>query len=177
MEGARITREELKARWAFSEFRAERWVAEYARLSPEKIRPSIEFPELRSDELSHLAWMVENFRPTYSRELNVASVFECQKWSKEQLGRTYTTSIMAPSRNANIPFLSFLACPRFTEGVDPRVQADKIPYDASVEQKEPIIVLPYGTINILIDGYLRGILFMRGPDPDARILVWVPVRT
>jgi hypothetical protein len=42
-------------------------------------------------------------------------------------------------------------------------------------QTEPVIVLPYCSINILIDGYLRGVLFTRGPDPDAKILVWFPV--
>ena len=175
MEGTRIERWELKARWAFGEFRAARWMAGYASLSPKKIREGVAFSELDRDELSHLEWMVDRFRANYARELNVADMFECRAWTKEQLGRIYTTVIMAPNRKANIPFLSYIACPRFDEQSDPRVQADKIPFDTPFVQMEPVIVLPYGAIQIMIDGYLRSVLFMRGREPDARILVWVPV--
>jgi hypothetical protein len=50
------------------------------------------------------------------------------------------------------------------------VQADQIPLETPFVQTEPIIVLPYGTINIL-----RATLFMRSPNPDAEILVWFPL--
>ena len=108
-------------------------------------------------------------------ELNKADFYECQAWTKDQFGRIYTIVEMAPDRKSNIPFLSFIACPRFNEPSDPRVQADRIPLETPFVQTEPVIVLPYGSINILIDGYLRGVLFMRSPDPDATILVWFPV--
>ena len=108
-------------------------------------------------------------------ELNKADVFECQAWTKDQLGRTYTLVGWAPDRNSNIPFLSFIACPRFNEPSDVRVLADRIPSETPFAQTEPVIVLPYGTINILLEGYLRGVLFMRSPNPDAKILVWFPV--
>ena len=174
MEGARITREELKVRWAFSEFRAERWRAGYAALSAGKIREGVAFPELTPDEVSHLSWMIEKCRANLVPELNKADTYECQAWTKEQLGRIYTIVPMSPSREENIPILSFIACARFTEQSDPRVQADKIPFDTPFVQTEPVIVLPYGAIQLLIDGYLRSVLFMRSRDPDARIMVWVP---
>jgi len=55
------------------------------------------------------------------------------------------------------------------------VQADQITFETPLVQTEPIIVLPYGTINILIDGYFCATLFMRSPNPDAEILVWFPL--
>jgi hypothetical protein len=67
------------------------------------------------------------------------------------------------------------AIARFNEKYDPRVQADAIPLETEFVQSEPVIVLPYGEFNLLIDGYLRSVLFMRSPNPDARILVWYPV--
>ena len=124
MEGTKITREELKARWAFAEFRAERGKVNYAPLSPGKIRDDVQFSELTSDEVSHLVWMVEQHRKPLMSAL-VADAYECKLWTKEQLCRTYTIIRMAPSRAENIPFLSFIACPRFNEESDPRVQADK----------------------------------------------------
>lgn len=81
---------------------------------------------------------------------------------------------MAPNRNSNIPFLSFLACSRFPEESDPRVQADRIPFNTPFDP-EPITVVGAQSLNILLDGYLRAVLFMRSPDPGETIKVWYPV--
>jgi hypothetical protein len=173
MEGTKITREELKARWAFAEFRAERGKVNYAHLCPGKIPDDVQFSELTPDEVSHLVWMVEQHRMPLMSAL-VADTYECKLWTKEQLCRTYTIIRMAPSRAENIRFLSFIACRRFNEESDPRVQADKIPFDTPFVQVEPVIVLPQGAVQMLIEGYLRSVLFVRSRDPDARIMVWVP---
>jgi hypothetical protein len=87
---------------------------------------------------------------------------------------------MAPDRQSNIPFLSFLACPRFLnpngtpEEGDPRTEADKVPFNTPFQQGEPLVVTPKYGPDILIDGYGRGVLFMRAPNPDALIKVWYP---
>lgn len=134
-------------------------------------RQNVAFADLTTGEIAHLAWIAETSRKHHVPELNKADVYECQAWTKDQLGRTYTIVGMAPDRNSSIPFLAFIACPRFNEPSDPRVQADRIPLETSFVQTEPVIVLPSGTMNILIDGYLRSVLFMRSPDPDAKILL------
>ena len=163
MLGTRITREQLKARWAFSELSAERWRTTYAAYPLEKIRQDVAFADLTPEEITHPAWIAEKSREHFVPELNRADVYECQAWTKDQHGRTYTIAELAPDRNSNIPFLSFIACPRFSETSDPRVQADRIPFETPFVQTEPVIVLPYDTINILIDGSLRSVLFMRSP--------------
>ncbi len=82
--------------------------------------------------------------------------------------------IVSPDGNPNIPFLSYIAGKR-THGVwDPRVQADLVPFEASFVQSEPVIILNYGETPLMLDGYLRATLFMRSPNPEARLLAWRP---
>ena len=137
----RITCEQLKARWAFNELRAERWRATYATFPLEKIRQNAAFADLTTGQIAHLAWIAEISRKHHVPDLNKADVYQCQAWTKDQLGRTYTIASMAPDRSSCIPFLSFIACPRFDEPSDPRVQADQIPLETLFVQTEPVIIL------------------------------------
>ena len=57
---------------------------------------------------------------------------------------------------------------------DPRTEADKVPFNTPFQQGEPVVVTPKYGPDILIDGYGRGVLFMRTPNPDALIKVWYP---
>jgi hypothetical protein len=41
------------------------------------------------------------------------------------------------------------------------VHVDTLPLETPFVETEPVIVLPYGTMNILIEGYFRSTLFMR----------------
>jgi hypothetical protein len=140
------------------------------------VRQGVPFDDLTIAEKTHLVWMVTQYRSHMVPELDRFAEYQCRLWSKEQLGRTYTIPRMAPDRNSHIPFLSFIACPRFNEPSDPRVHADNISFNTPFQQTEPIIVLPYGLGPILVDGYLRSVLFMRSPASDDRILVWYPVQ-
>jgi len=175
MEGTRVSADEVKARWAYSEIWADRWKAEYADYEPEKVRQGLAFENLSPDEKAHLLFMLMNWRGYVAPEVDKFQIYECQSWTKDQLARTYTIMQMAPDQNSNIPFLSFCICPRFNNKDDPRVQADAIPLETEFVQTEPVIVLPYDEMNLLIDGYLRSVLFMRSPNPEARILVWYPI--
>ena len=174
MDGTRISRDELKARWAFNELRTKRWAAAFASLSPERVRRGVDFADLTLEERSHLVWMIESYRKNLVAALRHHGAFRCEAWTKEQVGRTFTVPRMAPNRKENIPFLSFLACPRFAEPWEPRAQADQVPFDTPFVQTEPAIVLPNGPMQILVEGYLRAVLLMRSRDPEARLLVWVP---
>jgi hypothetical protein len=55
------------------------------------------------------------------------------------------------------------------------VQADRMPCDQPFNQTEPVIVIPYHGKNLLLEGYLRSVLFIRNANPDLKILVWYPV--
>jgi hypothetical protein len=166
---------ELKARWAFGEMSSLRWAAKYRALGSDKIRGGLRFEELNDEERTYLSWMAMGARPFLVAALDRHQNYQRQFWTKGRLAQVYTIPRMAPDRQSNIPFLSFLACPRFAEDEDPRAQADRIPFATPFEQKEPVIVLPYDEKCILVEGYLRSVLFMRGDDPDARLAVWFPV--
>ena len=174
MDGTRISRDELKARWAFDELRTRRWAGAFASPSPERVRTSVDFADLTRGERLPLVWMIEVCRKNLVAELRRHGSYRCESWTKEQVGRTFTVPRMAPNRKENIPFLWFLACPRFAEPWEPRVEADQIPFDAPFVQTEPAIVLPHDATQILVEGYLRAALFRRSRGPDARLLVWVP---
>ena len=62
MEGMRITRDELKARWAFNELRAERWRETYATFPLETIRLNVAFADLTPKEIAQLAWIAKECR-------------------------------------------------------------------------------------------------------------------
>jgi hypothetical protein len=179
MEGTIVTAHELKARWGFCEAWTDRWRDKYAAFGIEKIRDDVSYLDLTDEEKNHLVWMVSQYREGLIPEIDKFARYVCQAWTKDQLARTLTIVRMAPDRKSNIPFLSFCICPRFDDPHDPRVQADQIPFDhRPYYQSEPVIVLPYGANGgeprLLIEGYLRSVLFMRNPNPDAKILVWFP---
>jgi hypothetical protein len=178
--GMRINAKTLIARWGFGEFRSHRWAAHYAAYNPQFIRQGISFDQLTQQEVDHLEHMTLQFRSALASDVHHHSIWECQEWNKDRLGRVLTIVRMAPDRQSNIPFLSFLACPRFLnpngtpEEGDPRTEADKVPFNTPFQQGEPLVVTPKYGPDILIDGYGRGVLFMRAPNPDALIKVWYP---
>ena len=53
--------------------------------------------------------------------------------------------------------------------------ADKVPLTAALRTPDPLIVGRYKGFQVLIDGYFRGLLFMRSASPDEPIAVLVPV--
>src|SRR5271167_1005349 len=97
MEGERISVKELKARWAYSEIWEVRWRGYYAELSPEKVRRGVPFDNLNLDERAHLQWMLSMVRYYISPELDKFQTYECQSWTKDQLGRAYTMLCMSPN--------------------------------------------------------------------------------
>jgi len=179
--GTRVNAKTVIARWGFGEFRTTRWAAGYASFNPQAIRQGVPFDQLTSQEVDHLEHMTRQFRAGMVGDVDANPIWECQEWNKDRLGRTVTIPRMAPNRWANIPFLSFIACPRFLnqngtpEDGDPRTEADKVPFDTPFTQTEPVIVSTKWGVPMLIDGYGRGVLFMRTPNPDALIKVWYPV--
>lgn len=167
--GSRVPTEEVLARWAFSESRSVRWAKHYVGTTS-----AAQFEDLTPAEKTALVNALVGYRGDFVNHARQYAKYELQDWTKPQLERAYTVSRMAPNRNSNIPFLSFLACPRFQEESDPRVQADRISFDTPFDP-EPIIVVRPQSLNILLEGYLRAVLFMRSSNPGETIKVWYPV--
>src|SRR5450759_2271676 len=157
--GIQLDSKTITARWAFLEFRSQRWQQHYAAFQPNNIRQGVAFADLTPQEVDHLEYMARQYRAGLVGALDPFALWESQAWTKDQLGRTLTIPRMAPNRNSHIPFLSFIACPRFLnskgppEAGDPRTDADTVPLDAPFNQDEPVIVAPVNGAPMLIDGY------------------------
>lgn len=187
--GNRVTRRVLKARWAYSELTSTRvgykyeanykngdntHVFEYARAN----KP---FEELDESDTSHLVTMNEHYRAGFQEALATSEVYECAAWTKDELSRVLTIPVLDPQRkNRNVPFLSYAIAPPFrrpdgtVEMTDPRAVAETIPLDKRTLQHEPVPAIRVNGRYMLLDGYLRSILFMRSEDPDATLLAWIP---
>ena len=105
--------------------------------------------------------------------------FVIEEWSAEQLGRVYAMSELDPSGEGRYqPFVVYAAAPLPTgptAWLDPRVAVDKVPLTTTLRAPDPLIIGRYKGFQVLIDGYFRGLLFLRSALPDERIAVLVPV--
>ena len=105
----------------------------------------------------------------------------CSSWTKGQLAQTWALPAYNPPDKRNpIPYYDFYIGPRNTgpggsaEDSDARIAADKITPPADLSGHEPVIVIGRPGAYILLEGYLRSVLFMRDAGPAQRLLVWVP---
>jgi hypothetical protein len=187
--GDRIDLRELQARWAYAELASSRVGHHYRREFPEnrvlfeKVSNGELYDTVLPGEVDQLVIMNEWYRSGLVQPLQQYSAFVCESWTKDQLGRALTVPALDPRRQGrNVPILSFAVAPHFTrsdgtmEDTDPRVIANMIPLDHEFTQTEPVPVTPL--LNgqyLLLDGYLRSLLFLRSEDPDRHMLVWVPV--
>jgi hypothetical protein len=110
--------------------------------------------------------------------VNLASHFMLESWSKIEISRVYVIGYYG--KGDFIPFPEFYFGAPLTDDAgemvanDARVKALGVPF-AEPNIVEPIIVVPYNENYLLLEGYLRALLFMRWNDPDIRIPVWKPV--
>ncbi len=76
------------------------------------------------------------------------------------------------------PLAVYAASPRptgATARLDPRVAADQVPLTVPLRAPDPLIIGLYKGFQVLIDGYFRGILFIRSAQTNERIAVLVPI--
>jgi hypothetical protein len=114
-----------------------------------------------------------------STQLAAVRQFVIERWTAEQSARVYAMSEVDPSGEGRYrPFADFAAPPRPTgptARLDPRVAADQLLMTAALRTPDPLVVGLYKDFQVLIDGYFRGIVFMRSAQPNERIAVLVPV--
>jgi len=183
--GEVVSLQRMKAWWTYTEIRSPRLTEEYQvdpRVPPllAKIETVASFECLSAFEVDALAEIFETFRGSYLNHYWVdAQEFVIEEWSAEQLGRVFAMSEMGPSGEGRYqPFAVYAAAPRPTGPTawqDPRLAADKVPLTAPIRTPDPLIVGRYQGFQVLIDGYFRGLLFMRSASPTERIAVLVPV--
>ena len=182
--GETVSLKEMKARWAFSEIRSPRLSADYhldPRVPPLSARMGTAAYEFLSEEDTEaLVGIFETFRGNYLQHYWAdVRVFVVEVWSADRLGQVYVMSEADPTGAGRFQlFSAYAVAPRSTgpaARLDPRVAADSVPLSMALRTSDPLVVGQYKDFRVLIDGYFRGLIFMRSAAPTERVAVLVPV--
>lgn len=179
---------EVKARWAYAEMRSSRFrryfeAGAYTNLL-EKAAAGIPFCRLSADEQARLipALHVAKTEAYISSVDQASNTYECKGWTEGDLMNSWALSLFnRPEKRVCIPYRDFYhghpgADPAVDlDDGDPRVAVLTVPPEADYRQLEPVIVIGKPGEYILLEGYLRSILFMRSRDKSKRLLAWVPL--
>jgi hypothetical protein len=176
---------EVKARWAYSELSSSRAGAVYRRYELDGLdrmaAQSVGFDQLGRAQRMRLANVLDAVRTQLAEMADMHHSYVLDAWSKGRLAQAFAVShFNTPSRIGHLPFLDFLnrapeAGPDGApDGGDPRVVADRVT-DSAMPEWGAIAVSDFP--NLLIDGYLRAVLFMRHAPDSATLPVWVGLGT
>jgi hypothetical protein len=188
MERKIATAEEVKARWAYGEITSPRFGKKFVNIGPQHLHDSahgrIPFSDVHERDWPALVEMLRQARNErfVSAIDECANIYECQEWTKAQLAGAYAVSGFNPPHFLDhIPYMSFYNSPPLIgsdgkpQSSDPRFRAASIDPNTPFVQDEPVIMVR--DVNhryILLEGYVRSILFMRSPNLNTRLLAWVP---
>jgi hypothetical protein len=179
---------EVKARWAYAEMRSSRFrhlfaTGDYEDLL-QKAAAGIAFCQLDAVERRRLqaALQVAKTGPYIESVDGSADAYECKAWSEDDLMNAWALSLFnLPEKSQCIPFRDFYRVEPNTDAWlllddgDPRVAVRAVPTAVPYQQSEPVIIIGRAGEYLLLEGYLRSLLFMKSPDPSKRLLAWVPV--
>jgi len=175
--GKVITRGELAARWAYSEMKSSRraeWYANPPQDLVDKAEQNIAFEDLQKSDRDHLRNLIQSSSERNQLLLRLkSSHFKCVEWSKVRL---LDTRVAVGGELMK----DFASARRSIDPKDPRSVATEI--GIFPECSDPIIATPMYRFysyppffNMLLDGILRSLLFLRyGSDTDL-IKVWTDV--
>lgn len=172
---------EIKARWAYSELTSSRiaWLYRKHDLDglDEMAADGVDFEQLNSGHRQRLVGLLHAVRPDLPTSVDTHHGYVLDTWSKGRLCQAFAIAhFNTPLRKTYLPFFDFLNRARDTgpggtpEAGDPRVAADAIA-GSTVPEWGAIAVFDFP--NLLIDGYLRAVLFMRDAPDSATLPVWV----
>lgn len=170
---------EIKARWAYSELRSPRAGSHY---------PAAQIGELREQSVSGVPfaqlapWQWEKLAQAllvvrgadYMVPLDRHDHFCLEPWSKGRLCQSFVVAqFNLPQRNSFLPYYDFLnMAPADDDALDPRSELRRLPPGGMGPLREaPIAVEQFPCV--LIDGYLRSLVFMRDAPATAVLPVWV----
>lgn len=180
--GLRITPEEVKARWTYSELGSVRWKDdrkhEYRLLADDPLllarASGRQFHELESELITRLHQNSSHAVGRLTAYLGHFPSFVCEGWSKEQIENSWVVPALNPTPPGPAPFLEMLNGPVDNPETHPIAAANRIEGRGVSPVLEPPVVIPiaYGSEvgSMLLDGTTRAILFVRG-DSDT-VLVW-----
>lgn len=176
---------EVKARWAYSELTSSRAASAYRHHELDGLdrmaATGVAFEQLSPGQRQKLVGLLHLVRTQLPDTADMHHTYVLDAWSKGRLCQAFAIShFNTPSRIGHLPFLDFLNRARDTgpdgapDDSDPRVVADQV-RSSTAPEWGAIAVSEFP--NLLIDGYLRAILFMRDAPDAATLPVWVGLGT
>ncbi len=180
MIGKTITTEELKARWAYAEAGSSRFGDEFTpHLSPSairKIRRGLPFEKLPESQWPEFVAALGKARPREFVDIvhrHGSGRYTCEQWQPTRL----LSCLTLPSFDS-VHYFRFLTLPPHLDragrpdAIDPRNISRRIPFDPLYRVTGPIIAVRHQGQDMLVEGYLRSILWLRNPVKPLE--VWVP---
>lgn len=184
--GKIIAAHELQARWAYAELDSERFGANFSgpeldRLRGEKARGKT-FDQIdRADHAALVRLLYSSRDAGLIGAVSAASNYRAEEWTKVQFTRIFVVPHYGNGRF--VPYAEFyFGAPRTgpdgsLDEDDARVQALRIPAAPDPQDVERLILVRRQGLLVLVEGYLRSVVFMRSPDPNLLIPVWAPVES
>lgn len=183
-EGTVATIEEVRARWAFGEISSKRFGNKYVPHAPPDLLASAQrgddFSAVDQKHWATLSTLLTKARPGEYLHLDLLkwSRFKCAYWTKADLDEALAIRAFNKQQNRPLPYVDFFqrtpdTGPNETaENSDPRIEAFRTP---DTLQTQPAVAVLCGSKYLLVDGYLRSIIFRRQRDLSLRFAVWVPL--
>jgi hypothetical protein len=182
MKGKVITGEEVKARWAYAEVNSKRFGHTYQANLPVDVYASategIPFDGIQSSAWPALVSALKVARnPDFINNIDTCGApnYQCVEWQACDLLHCQTLPVFG-----QVPYFQFLARPpnpdhtdpAKPDHTDPRYLSQQFPFDQGFQLREPLIAILVRDRQMLIEGYLRSILWLR--NPSYPLLMWVP---
>jgi len=176
-----IAAEEVKARWAYCEITSERFGGTYRTTLPGSVwaaavsgAPFSQVPASEWPRLIAALKIARNSEFIDCIDRFGAPRYLCVEWEVPRLLSCLTLPCFGQAQ-----YFRFLALPPRQDAVgnpdnnDPRLRSDVIPFNTTLALKEPLIAILANGAPMLLEGYLRSILWLR--NPVHPLPVWVPV--
>lgn len=178
-----LPRDEVKARWAYGELLSPGKAAAYVDAGLADLatlaRAGLRFEQLEGTDRQRLGDAIAQVRgPGLAAAMDTHATFRLENWSAARLAQCFVVSQFdLPHRARQLPYYDFLLAAEVPaiRGLmapdDPRVRADAGPAAPFAGSEAAVCVYPFP--GVLVDGYLRGVLFFRHASPEATFPIWV----
>lgn len=175
---------EIKARWAYSELRSPRAGSHYPDALIRDLRAQAlsgaPFSQVAPSHWEKLAEAIATARgASYLLAVDRHKHFRLEPWSKGRLCQSFVVAqFNPPDRKLFLAYYDFLiAPPGLTDDgrpdeLDPRAELRRLPPGGLGPLREAAVAVE-DFPSLLIDGYLRSLVFMRDAPATAKLPVWV----
>ena len=173
-----ITAYEVKARWAYAELNSTRWGGSNSATPPAILamaREGVPFQLVPSSKYPALVdWLLHGRARDFVANVDRSEHYVLKQISKMQLMALWAiSSFNATKTDGVFPYAEFYH-ERMKRGRnDPRDVIETIPR-SPFNQLHPVIVVNWDGLPVLLEGYLRSLLFLRSDEAGSILQTWWP---